>query len=80
MDCRYSLGAGLAFRSRSNRRVGVLAFVTDQKAETLVCTRGPNFPVYGWSRGVWIPVLTSAMIFARRMLPMMSFSIIKARL
>jgi hypothetical protein len=24
--------------------VGVVAFVADQKAETLVCTRGPNFP------------------------------------
>jgi hypothetical protein len=45
--------------------------------ETLVATRGPNFPL---SSRLWIPVLTSAMIFARRMLPMMSFSIFKARL
>ena len=48
--------------------------------ETLVCTRGPNFPIYGWSRGLWIPVLTSAVIFARRVLAMMSFSIFSARL
>jgi hypothetical protein len=34
----------------------------------------------GWSRLVWIPVLARAMIFARRVLAMMSFSIFKARL
>jgi hypothetical protein len=48
--------------------------------ETLVCTRGPNFPTSRLESGLWIPVLTSAMIFARRMLPMMHFSIFKARL
>jgi hypothetical protein len=49
--------------------------------ETLVCTRGTNFPLSRLeSHGLWIPVLTNAMIFARRMLPMMSFSIFKARL
>jgi hypothetical protein len=61
--------------------VSVVAFVADQRAETLVAMRGPNFPLSRLeSRGLWISVLTTAMIFARRMLPMMSFSIFKARL
>jgi hypothetical protein len=61
--------------------VSVVAFVADQRAETLVCTRGPNFPLSQLkSRGLWISARTNAMIFARRMLPMMSFSIFKARL
>jgi hypothetical protein len=41
---------------------------------------GRTFRFHGSSRALWIPVLASAMIFARRMLPMMSFSIFKARL
>jgi hypothetical protein len=42
--------------------------------ETLVCTRGPNFPISRLEARLVDPG------FARRMLPMMSFSIFKARL
>jgi hypothetical protein len=39
-----------------------------------------TFRSQDWRRGWWIPVLTNAMIFVRGRLPMMSFSIFKARL